>query len=588
MFRKEQYLPENELPDWQTIRSQGRALSGTWSVQSCEFLKAHQCSSEAAYKRQQIKAGKVMQHAHMGFRDHLKSERAFYEIYDRVYQTGTVIDRYGICLDWSMGYPANIRDNQMQGTGLVLSDVESFARLTNIAPVASHFGDFMLGFPAALENTRFALSAGVTTIGNLGQYFTFSLPNWKDDIATTEATLCALSLIASQPVEVLVHSNLDDGFAGVLTDLCCALGAASIERYLVEELIGAKLAHCYGHHYSTPELRYAFQSALSQINPNPGSMIYGNTTSYRGSDAENYASLAGYLAVDIAAQIHNPSGHAINPVPVTENKRIPDIEEIIDAQVFAGRMIEVTSTFAGIVDPEQVDGLVIELLDGAKTFEQNLLHGFAEAGIDTQNPVEMFLAIRRIGGKQLEQWYGPGEINPQTGIREPLIRSDTQVELDHLASQNLSDLSHYGSEKLQDTDLLLVIATTDVHEHSKMLLEKMLRELGVSVIDAGISVDADDLARIVEDHNADAIALSTYNGVALNYFGQLQDELRERGLNPRVFIGGQLNEIPEDSESSLPVDVSPELKKRGAIPCNSLADMMPGLLDLSKKKFRAN
>ncbi|MHB2268228.1 hypothetical protein [Aliihoeflea sp. PC F10.4] len=57
---------------------------------------------------------------------------------------------------------------------------------------APYFGDFMLGLPGAVENTRAALAAGVTTIGNLGQYFTFRLPDWDDDVATTEATVTAL------------------------------------------------------------------------------------------------------------------------------------------------------------------------------------------------------------------------------------------------------------------------------------------------------------------------------------------------------------------------------------------------------------
>ena len=80
-------------------------------------------------------------------------------------------------------------------------------------PAHRRFGDFIMGFPAAVENTCAALAAGATAIGNLGQYFTFRLPNWDDDVATTTATVTALALLAAQEEEVLVHSNLDDGFA---------------------------------------------------------------------------------------------------------------------------------------------------------------------------------------------------------------------------------------------------------------------------------------------------------------------------------------------------------------------------------------
>ena len=116
-----------------------------------------------------------------------------------------------------------------------------------------------------------------------------------------------------------------------------------VEQYIIEQLIGARVTHCYGHHYSTPTLRLAFQRALARVSTQPGSMIYGNTVSYRGGNAANYASLAGYLLVDILAQRTIPSGHAINPVPVSENRRIPDVDEIIDAQLCAGRLLEVAT-----------------------------------------------------------------------------------------------------------------------------------------------------------------------------------------------------------------------------------------------------
>lgn len=143
---------------------------------------------------------------------------------------------------------------------------------------APYFGDFMLGLPGAVENTRAALAAGVTTIGNLSQHFTFRLPDWDYGVATTEATVTALGLIAAQPVKVLVHSNLDDGFAGLFAD-----GAL------------------------TPS--------------------------------------------------HRPCDQSINPVPVTENERIPDIDEIIDAQTFASKLVEHATESLSMLDLAPVDAL---------------------------------------------------------------------------------------------------------------------------------------------------------------------------------------------------------------------------------------
>jgi hypothetical protein len=117
-----------------------------------------------------------------------------------------------------------------------------------------------------------------------------------------------------------------------------------------------------------------------------------------------------------------------------------------------------------------------------------------------------------------------------------------------------------------------------------MLLEGVLKKLGIGIIDGGVSVDPGVLARVAEYTSADAIALSTYCGVALTYYGQLQDELTEKGLSIPVLIGGQLNEIPAKSDSSLPVNVEPELTRKGAIVCNTIHDAMPLLIELARNK----
>jgi RNase H-fold protein (predicted Holliday junction resolvase) len=183
------------------------------------------------------------------------------EIYEVANTEGFSISRYGITLDWTMGYPPDQRKEGQKGTGIVLYEPVDFARISNATPAATHFGDFMLGLPGSLHNTKSAIAAGVTSIGNLGQYFTFRLPYWDDDVATTEATVTALGLIAAQKEEILVHSNLDDGFAGMFRDMSSALGMVMIEKYIVEDLIGANISFCFGHHYSESLRRAAFHAA---------------------------------------------------------------------------------------------------------------------------------------------------------------------------------------------------------------------------------------------------------------------------------------------------------------------------------------
>ena len=319
---------------------EGRALARQWQVGSSSFLRAAGVGCEADYKRQRVAGGHLMQHAHIGFRSAGRTREAIAEVHAACAARGVTVDRFGITLDWSMGYPASVRSGQPRGTGIVLDGPEDFQRITDAAPAAAHFGDFMMGLPGAVDNTQAALAAGATAIGNLGQYFTFRLPYWDDDVATTEATVVALGLVAAQEVQVLIHSNLDDGFAGLFSDTSAALGMVLLEKHIVEDLLGASVSHCYGHHFAAPRLRLAFHRALSEMSATPGTMIFGSTVSYRSTAAGNYASLASYLQADIWALRRQATGHAVNPVPVTENERIPDVDEIIDAQIFAGRLAD--------------------------------------------------------------------------------------------------------------------------------------------------------------------------------------------------------------------------------------------------------
>jgi methylmalonyl-CoA mutase cobalamin-binding subunit len=125
-----------------------------------------------------------------------------------------------------------------------------------------------------------------------------------------------------------------------------------------------------------------------------------------------------------------------------------------------------------------------------------------------------------------------------------------------------------------------------VHEYGKILVETALERLGVAVSDAGVSTDPDVVARQASQAGADLIAISTYNGVALGYLQALRQEMDRLGLALPVYIGGKLNQIPDDSVSSLPVDVTGDLEVLGAVTCPRVEDMLRGLLSMARERGR--
>jgi methylmalonyl-CoA mutase cobalamin-binding subunit len=287
----------------------------------------------------------------------------------------------------------------------------------------------------------------------------------------------------------------------------------------------------------------------------------------------------------VLAQARNPSGHAVNPVPVSENRRIPEVDEIVDAQLFADRLITQAADHRPLLDPAAAEALADQLLTGGETFRERTLAGLAEAGFAIDDPMELMLALRRIGARRLEALFGPGPVEPDgDGKRRPLVPASALLELDRMAEERLACISEADRALVAGAGLRALVATTDVHEHGKGLVERVFAGLGVTPLDGGVSCDPDDLAETARQTGADLIALSTYNGVALSFMAALKQELEDRGLEIPVLIGGRLNQIPETPNTSLPVEVGDELAALGAIVCREVEDALPALVDLARTR----
>ncbi len=578
-------LPETNAPSSADLIACGRERASEIEMPKARFQRDRDVASESAYKMDMAARLQPMFHAQAGWRDPEVTATNMAEISSRVAEAGGCVDRYGICLDWSMGYPPDGRDDRARGTGLVLRSDDDFRLLADATDAAAHFGDFVIGMPAAVENTMAALRAGSTSIGNLGQYFTFRLPDWDDDAGIAAATVEAIAICAAQPVDVIVHSNLDDGFAARFSDLACTLGAALIERYIVEDLLGARIGHCYGHTFSGLRERQAFHLALAEASPGPGTMIYGNTTRFGGDDAANFAVLASYLTADLAALRWAPSGHAVTPIPVTEARRIPSVDEIVDAQVFAATLAERLKETLPDEPPEVVRALADEIVQGGRTFFDNVMGGLGERGYDTGDAYEMLLAIRRIGAPALERAFGPGKEDERGYYgRAPVVVSSVVDEIAAQADGIVSALDPQLVDGIKRRRPKVCIATTDVHEYGKRLVEQVLGQLQVETVDGGIGVDADDLLSTAETAGADVIAVSTYNGVAADFVQRLAGEMTPGEYRPQVFIGGRLNAVPDGTNTGLPVDVAEKIGKAGVIPCTGVEDMLKVLAGDSGEK----
>lgn len=566
---------ETELPDGRLIRDEGSILARDIKIGRTAFMEKMGVTSEAEYKRQCIKDRRIMYHCHIGMNTWDETARALKRLYQVAEYNGFVQDRAGICLDRRMGLPESHRFNVPAETGPTLDSMQDWLDVGQAAPIQPHMGDFMIGFPAATENTTRALQAGVTTIGNLSQYFSHEVPMWKDGVRTAVETAKAISIMGVfRDQGALMHSYLDDGLGALFFDCATVAGWAYLERYIVEELLGAKLSHCMGGLISDPVKRSGWVFALDEIHDHDciGSMFFGDTISFTKNFDTNRGLVAEYMLWDIMTQMECPTGHALLSIPVTEAVRIPSLEEIVEAQFFARRLEDVARRLLPHFDFSGAKAFASQVVRGGREVYRKAMEGLNEAGVDTQDPVQMLYVLKRIGPAVFEEMFGVGD--EETSLprgRVPQVANDVFEKSRECIELNRS---LFADPEAQETfgGLKVLLASTDVHEHALFVIENLLRTTGAEVINLGPEKNPDEVAEGVLVNRVQVVLVSTHNGMALEYAKVLLAEMEERDVQVPIIFGGVLNQKVD--EEIMPVDVDEDLVRLGIIPARTLEDLV--------------
>ncbi|MGZ4678805.1 MAG: cobalamin-dependent protein [Ilumatobacteraceae bacterium] len=529
------------------------------------FLRANGARSEAEYKRRCRDEGRVMYHMHVGMSTWPETEAALTEVHTALADRGRIVDRYGVALDRAMGVPEGERHLAVKETGPRIGPHE-WQRLGEAVPIQPHLGDYMIGFPAGFQNTLRALSAGVTTIGNVGQYTAYHLIGGSDEVLVTEETVRALAAIgALRDHGALAHSNLEDGSATQASHFGAYVGWAALELYVVEELIGARLTHCFGNTIQSPECRAVVHFALDDLRGRDsiGSMIYGNTVDHRPGDwARNTAAITAQLMCDIALQLRRPTGHAVNPVPLTEAERIPTAAEIVEVHLLAHEIEHEVRKSPDLYDWSRLERLGSMTAAYAIEFRDRALAVLDSDGVDVSDAARVLLALRRTSMADLERRVGlaaPAEV----ARLEPWKASHVR---------RLADRLDKCTPRLDG--VRVVLAVLEVHDLVRDALARVLPRAGAEVILLGADSSIDGIVRAATEEDADAVVLGVYNGNALALGEHIAAGLHHEQWGGRFFMGGILN---QDTGHGLPIDARPQLEGLG-VQCVDTVDQLLGLL----------
>ncbi len=571
ILRRDDLIPPG-LPRGQEVVAEGRALGKAIKIGRTRFMDEHGVESEAEYKRGMRERGELMLHFQFGLSDWKESSKGLLHIHQQIAQRGGRVDRFGICLDRIMGLPAHMRDGLQPETGLKLKSADEWLAVGQTVPIQPHLGDHMIGSPASVANLTLALQAGVTTVGNLAHYFAYDYPQWKDEPTRLVETVKALGIMAQlKDRGVILHSNLCDSPATLFDDRANYVGWAMLERYIVEELVGAELAHCFGNMVTAPRMRLALLLAIDQVHggETAGSHINANTMLSPDLD-RNAATVSASLLFDMVGQIRNPTGHAVQALPLTEHSRIPSPDEIVQVQILADQLKKEAREAAELIDLSPAERTRDALLRGGEIFRDKVLEGLAAADIYVEDPLEILIALRRISGPTMEERFGAGEPDPDNiGCRRPVVPS-----VSFTYRREISQMVRERVRALQPRHLSrkhFLLAATDVHGLGNFAVQIALQESGCAVTDLGVNVDPESLAEALAKRNYDGTCISTHNGMALAYAQKLLSILDEHSISIPIFMGGRLN---QDEGGPLPRDVTEDLRALGVHPCHDVMEMI--------------
>lgn len=554
-----------DLPDGREAVEEGRAMAAEVELAPSLFCEEKGVGSEREWREKARREGIPCTCMNIGLATWADTREALGLIYEDALSRGVrPPDRFNLIAERRQGLPKDQRAEAPQETGPVMMSGQDWWDLAHTVPIQPEAADNNVGSPASVENTLDALRAGITSIGVLSQY-SWRWPYWDDEIGQTMVTLQGAGLLAAfKDHGVVFDSYLEDGYPGVFHDYANYIGWAMVERYVSEELIGAAYSPSWGGLTQNPVVKSAVTLALEAVNPERVPFLYtqgdtiGNTADFDANMAVLNTDVLFMKMVDMRYRL----GTAPIAVPVTETERIPSWEEVATVQTISRRLDDYVPLVDPVIDWGKIERMRDRLVEGGRRFFDAAVGGLAGAGIDVRDPAQMLLVLKRLGSTRCEELFGAGDPDPEFPRgRRPVLETDLVKRTMEERERLLAELrGRHEEEAIRGMKVL--VTSTDVHEFAPFLLTSTLAAVGTEVIDFGINRDPEDIVKAVIETDADAVVISTHNGVARNFGRLLMRELDVAGVRGLlVFMGGVLNEDVDGSD--VPRDVSADLNASG-------------------------
>lgn len=570
-------LIPDDIPDWKASWEEGYEIGKDIRITETPFMKKYGVKSDAEYRLQQAEKGKITWQINMGLASVEEEAEGLREAEKFNEETGLNISFAHQLPKTIVGTPKDKREGVPVALGFDLEEPEDWLKITTASTIQAVFADDHLGYPNAVETTINSLAAGSMYQGMFGMFQQVA-PGCPDEVWNMNENVKALGIVAAKyDDKVIVNSNQDDGLPAYCMDLASYLAWAKWERYVVTDLCKARYAMSFGNLTSNLIHKAAMWLAANDTfkkEDQPGiEFIYPNTVDHWAHHLHsNYGfQIPEALMVNLVERKFK-TGASFLSVPISEKVAIPTVEEMLDMTGACQRTDEAAEYYEQLINWDIVEKLRDEIKEFSDIMFENFMTGMKEAGIDTTNPIEMMVVLKKMDPTKFEKLFHPSIVQDGEEQVVPLLPAALWSVTEKMALEVIKKYENTQmAEKLKG--LSICVASGDLHYFGLYLITRVLSALGADVIDGGNSMDAIDVLDIADENGVDNICVSLHNGQALPYARLLKSLADERGKKYNFYLGGVLTSFLHEGDE-VPVDVTDMIRDMGLNTTKSVDELI--------------
>lgn len=574
-----QALVPDSLPEWKKIYDEAYAYGQSLPAGLSRFNQERGLS-QMAYKAAQRRKGQLSWKCIMGLASVDDQVRGLEYLHDFMKRSGCSIDACMIIPSILTALPRQMRKDVAMTTSFVLDRPEDWERLAQAAPISPCFCDYHIACPNAVYNAEQCIRSGGEYTGVFSQVI-WNYPGFNDETAHVVEVLKSVAMIAAKKDrDFCIDTYLDDGLPSYFLDICSYFGYALFERYILEELCGARYVVSFGQLLDKMIPKMALWLACAREMGGDGhpavSYVYSNCIDHWDHDLEaNYGFLISEVLMAAVVEKKFKTGASFLPIPITEKVHVPTAQAIANIVGAAQRAAATAEQWEGLMDFGPIERTRDVIIDKGRRFYDNLMRGLGQAGLDLADPLAMIFVLRNINPTRLEQMFHPSTHDEGQAEVKPFVPTSIGQRTIEEAEAIVAGLCGDPSRATNLAGRRVLLISADAHWYGAYAVSIVLQKLGAEVVNGGVSIEPVDALDLADEEGIEDLMISLHNGQALDYSRQLAELAARRNRQYRFFAGGLLNGILEGQAE--PVDVSQLVAETGVRPVKSIEELVRAL-----------